>query len=78
MIEVYSPFPLLRLLQMVEECFGASAKAQVNEIDENRLPVILIAYKEKGSIGIKSVVQGEIINTKVSVMWLWCQDGRVV
>ncbi len=44
---------------MIEETLGSSGKTQVNEIDEKQLPVILLAYKEKGSIGIKEIVQGE-------------------
>ncbi len=43
---------------MVEECFGSSAKTNVDEIRADHLPVILIAYKEKGIVGIKSVIQG--------------------
>ena len=43
---------------MIDECFGANGKTQVNEIEADQLPVILLAYKEKGSIGIKQVVQG--------------------
>ena len=48
-----------RLLRMVEECFGASAKTNVDEIRADHLPVILIAYKEKGTVGIKNIIQGE-------------------
>lgn len=49
----------LKLLSMVEECFGASAKANVDEIRADHLPVILLAHKEKGTVGIKTIVQGE-------------------
>ena len=44
---------------MVEECFGSSAKANVDEIRADHLPVILLAYKEKGSVGIKNIIQGK-------------------
>ncbi len=43
---------------MVEECFGVLAKSSVDEIRADSLPVILIAYKEKGSLGIKNIIQG--------------------
>ena len=61
---------------MVEECFGSTGKTQVNEIDESQLPVILIAFKEKGSISIKTVIQGTAGWTCMAVCG--CQDGRVV
>ena len=52
---------------MVEECFGASAKANVDEIRADHLPVILIAYKEKGTVSIKQIVQG-----------MWCSSKHFV
>ena len=45
---------------MVEDCFGLSAKAEVDEIRADHLPVILIAYKEKGTVSIKSIIQGRV------------------
>jgi hypothetical protein len=45
---------------MVEECFGLSAKASVDMIRADHLPVIILAYKEKGSVGIKNIIQGTV------------------
>ena len=44
---------------MVDECFGASAKSEVDAIRADHLPVILLAYKEKGSVSIKAVIKSE-------------------
>lgn len=44
---------------MVDECFGASAKSVVDGIRADHLPVILLAYKEKGSVSIKVVIKSE-------------------
>ena len=51
-------FVCFRLLKMVEESFGSSAKANVDEIRADHLPVILIAFKENGSVNIKNIIQG--------------------
>lgn len=44
---------------MVEECFGKVAKSEVDEIQADHLPAILIAYKVKGSTEIKNIIQGK-------------------
>ena len=46
---------------MVEDCFGSAAKTSVDEIKADHLPVILIVYKEKGSVSIRNIIQGVLV-----------------
>ena len=48
-----------RLLKMVEESFGKSAKGNVDEIQADHLPCILIVYKMKGGVDIRNIIQGK-------------------
>lgn len=48
----------LKLLKMVEQSFGAAAKTSVDTIRADYLPVILLAYKERGSVAIRNIIQG--------------------
>ena len=50
--------PLLRLLEMVHDCFGKIAKASVDEVTPEQLPAILLVYKMKGSLDIRNIIQG--------------------
>ena len=62
---------------MVDECFGVSGKTQVNEIEEQHLPVILITFKEKGSVSIKTVIQGILIRCDGgSGLWYCVSSGN--
>ena len=56
---------------MVEQSFGAAAKTSVDTIRADYLPVILLAYKERGSVAIRNIIQGGMPSG-------YCQDGRVV
>ena len=47
-----------RLLKMVEESFGKSAKGNVDKIRADHLPCILIVYKMKGGVDIRNIIQG--------------------
>ena len=51
---------LCRLLKMVEESFGKSAKGNVDEIRADHLPCILIVYKMKGAVDIRNIIQGTV------------------
>ena len=51
--------PLMhRLLEMVEECFGPTAKSSVGNIQADHLPAILIIFKVKGAADIRQIIQG--------------------
>lgn len=50
--------PLLRLLDMVKECFGLAVAKNVDDIKPDHLPVILIVYKSKGQVEVRNIIQG--------------------
>ena len=44
---------------MIKESFGAHIKAKIaTEINTLRVPVILLAYQEKGAVDIKEIIKG--------------------
>ena len=55
---MYTYASVHRLLKMVEDSFGKSAKGNVDEIRADHLPCILIVYKMKGSVDIRNIIQG--------------------
>ena len=47
-----------RLLDMISECFGQMARANVDDIHSDHLPVILIVFKIQGSVNVRNIIQG--------------------
>ena len=47
-----------RLLDMIAECFGPMARARVDDIHSDHLPVILIVSKIQGSVDVRNIIQG--------------------
>ena len=43
---------------MISECFGAMARARVDDIHSDHLPVILIVSKIQGTVDVRNIVQG--------------------
>jgi hypothetical protein len=57
--DLTSPRHRKQLLDMIGECFGQMARARVNDIHSDHLPVILIVSKVQGSVDVRNIIQGE-------------------
>lgn len=47
-----------KLLDMVKDCFGMAVAANVDDIQPDHLPVILIVFKSKGQVDVRNIIQG--------------------
>ena len=43
---------------MVKDCFGMAVAANVDDIQPDHLPVILIVFKSKGQVDVRNIIQG--------------------
>lgn len=43
---------------MIGDSFGALARARVNDIHSDNLPVILIVSKVQGSVDVRAIIHG--------------------
>ena len=43
---------------MIADCFGPMARARVNDIHSDSLPVILIVSKVHGNVDVRNIIQG--------------------
>jgi hypothetical protein len=48
-----------QLLDMIADCFGPVARARVNDIHSDHLPVILLVSKVQGAVDVRNIIQGE-------------------
>ena len=64
---------------MISECFGQMARANVDDIHSDHLPVILIVFKVQGSVNVRNIIQGVygVREGVCSMMGEWGSAGVV-
>ena len=73
---------------MIGDCFGPMARARVNDIHSDHLPVILIVSKVQGSVDVRNIIQGlgrKLLTLLIFLYGLffhlsniYLQEGRII
>ena len=55
---------------MVKDCFGMAVAANVDDIQPDHLPVILIVFKSKGQVDVRNIIQGmKLISNTINIIY---------